>query len=412
MNSKKVLALVTLFSVVLLFACGTRFAGFDKTESGLFYKYIVKNECDAFAKPGDLISFNMRVYTEDTVFVEASPVYERQRMDTSIFAGDLFEAFGMMCPGDSATFIFPADSLKKYYGLVFDLAEGAYINIDIGMKKVMTPEMVAAEEDSLINVELEKFELYREENLEGFTELLPGVLFKEHVAGKGPNINDTAIISVRISGKTLNGVVFLEEDDDEIDFRISDDNQIPFNWNSALLTMSEGSKATLVLTSPNAFGRRGFGQGLVGPYQSVRLDIEIVKVSPGMKEFENYSLKKYIKLNDISEKPVANGMYYILQEKGTGPQLKSKDKVLVHYVGFYLDMGVFDSSRQRGEPMEIVIDESDVIKGWHQALKMMRVGEKARIILPSSLAYGAAGSPPAIRPYSPLIFDLEVVEKL
>jgi FKBP-type peptidyl-prolyl cis-trans isomerase len=151
---------------------------------------------------------------------------------------------------------------------------------------------------------------------------------------------------------------------------------------------------------------------LVGPYQSVKLEIEIVKVSPGMKEFEGYSLKKYIKHNNITEKPLANGMYYILQEKGTGPQLKSKDKVKVHYVGFYLDMGVFDSSRQRDEPMDIVIDESDVIKGWHQALKMMRVGEKARFILPSSLAYGAEGMPPAIRPYSPLIFDLEVVEKL
>lgn len=412
MRLKKVISLAAVASLMILFACNNPFPGFDKTKSGLYYNFHEKNDCDEPAKPGDLISFNMRVYTKDSVFAESSPVYEKQKMDSSIYAGDLYEAMGMMCAGDSATFIFVADSLKKYYGLVFDLEDGAFIHIDIGMKRVMTPEMVAAEEDSLIDAELSRFEVYKKENAEGFEELLPGVLFKETVKGSGMKVNDTAILSIRISGATLDGVVFLQEDEDEIDFIISDDNQIPFNWNAALLNMREGGEATIVLTSPNAFGRRGFGQGMVGQFQTVILDVKIVKVSPGMKDFEKYSLSKFIKLNEIKEKPTASGLYHIVQEEGTGPKLKSKDKVMVHYVGFYLDMGVFDSSRQRGEPMEIIIDESELIKGWHEALKMMRVGEKARIILPSSLAYGAAGSPPAIRPYSPLIFDLEVVEKL
>jgi FKBP-type peptidyl-prolyl cis-trans isomerase len=412
MKIKQILFPIFLGVVVLLAAC-SQYPGFKKSKTGLYYKYHVKNECESFAKPGDLISFQMRVYTPDTVYSDGEQVYERQMMDSSRFAGDLYEALGMLCEGDSATFILSADSLKKFYGLNFDLDSASVIYLDMVMRKIYTQEMIQAETDSLIAAELAQFELYKDE-LEGFTEIQPGVYFRENVIGRGPAVTDTSIISLKMVASTLEGIEFIPDDDTPpVDFRIADDHRIPFNWNQALLKMRMGGKATLVMTSPNAFGSRGFGQGLVGPYKSIRMDIEIVNVAAGMKEFESYSIKQFLTRNEIKEKPRADGLIYVVQTKGTGPLLKSKDRVKVHYTGFYLDMGVFDSSRQRGEPMELVIDETeDLIKGWHEALKMMRVGERARIILPSSLAYGKEGSAPMIRPYSPLVFDLEVVEKL
>ncbi|HRZ43055.1 MAG TPA: FKBP-type peptidyl-prolyl cis-trans isomerase [Bacteroidales bacterium] len=393
-------------------SCQGKFPGYKKTDNGLYYKFHVKSDCDAQAKPGDIISFKMKVYAEDTVFSDDFMEYERQVMDSSRYKGDLYEALGMMCAGDSATFILSADSLKQYFGFEFGLDSAAFIYADIVMKEILTSEMIAAEEDSLMKAETATFEAYKTANLTGFNELLPGVHFLKSADGKGPAVNDTAILSVKIIGTSLEGDTFWEASMDPIDFRIEDDNQIPFNWNSALRELREGGKGRLVLTSPNAFGKRGFRQGMVKPYQPVILDIEIVKVSAGMKEFEGYSIGQFVKRNKITEKPVAGGMYFVRQQEGTGAKLKSGDKVMVHYTGFYLDMGVFDSSRQKGEPMEVIIDKSDVIKGWHQALKMMKVGERARIIIPSSLGYGADGYPPVIRPYSPLVFDLEVVEKI
>ncbi|MFO7723433.1 MAG: FKBP-type peptidyl-prolyl cis-trans isomerase [Bacteroidales bacterium] len=411
MNVKKFVFPAFLGIIALLTSC-SQYPGYKKAASGLYYKYHIKSDCESFAKPGDLVSFQMRVYTPDTVFSEGEEVFERQMMDSTRYEGDLYEALGMLCEGDSASFIFSADSLSKYYGLNFDLDSASVIYIDMVMRKIYTPEMIQKENDSLIAVEMEQFELYKK-GLEGFTEIQPGVYFKENVVGKGLPITDTSIISLKMSASTIDGTEFIPDDDTPpVDFRIADEHNIPFNWNQALLTMRQGGKATLVMTSPNAFGSRGFGQGLVGPYKSIRMEIEIVNVAPGMKEFEGYSIKQFLSRNEIKEKPVSNGLIYVVQTKGTGPLLKSKDHVKVHYTGFYLDMGVFDSSRQRGEPMDVVVDESDVIKGWHEALKMMRVGERARIILPSSLAYGKEGSPPIIRPYSPLVFDLEVVEKL
>jgi FKBP-type peptidyl-prolyl cis-trans isomerase len=411
MSIRKILFPVLIGVVLLMFGC-SKYPGFKKTSNGLYYKYHIKNECESYAKPGDLVSFQMRVYTPDTVFSEGEQVYEKQMMDSSRYKGDFYEALGMLCEGDSATFIISADSMKIHFGLQFGLDSASVLYFDMVMRKIYTPEMIQAETDSLIKAELEQFEEYKK-TLEGFTELSPGVFFKETHAGKGLPIVDTSIISVKITAATLDGNVFIPEDDSPpVDFRISDDNRIPFNWNQALLKMRQGGKATLVMTSPNAFGSRGFAQGLVGPYQSIKMEVEVVNVAPGMKEFEGYSLKQFLTRNEIKEKPTASGLIYVVQTKGTGAQLKSKDKVKVHYTGFYLDMGVFDSSRQRGEPLDVVIDESDVIKGWHEALKMMRVGEKARIILPSSLAYGKEGSAPIIRPYSPLVFDIEVVEKI
>jgi FKBP-type peptidyl-prolyl cis-trans isomerase len=394
------------------YACKSEFPGFKKTENGLYYKFHTKNDCDAFAKPGDLISFKMKVYTEDTVFSDGFMSYDKQKMDSSRYKGDLYEALGMMCAGDSATFILSADSLTQYFGFDFGLDSGAYIHADLVMMAIYTAEMIAAEEDSLKKAEATLFESYKAANLGAYTELLPGVFFLAETTGKGAAVNDTAILSVKLMGTTLAGDTFWGADMEPLDFRIGDDNQIPFNWNAALRMMREGGKGHLVLTSDNAFGKRGFREGMVKPFQSVSIHIELVKVCAGMKEFESYSILQFVKRNKIKEKPVAGGMYFVKQQEGSGPVLKSGDKVKVHYTGFYLDMAVFDSSRQKGEPMEVTIDKSDVIKGWHQALKMMKVGEKARIILPSSLGYGKEGMSPVIRPYSPLIFDIEVMEKL
>jgi FKBP-type peptidyl-prolyl cis-trans isomerase len=407
------LQILTLAGLVLFIGgCNNPFPGFKKTKEGLYYKFHVKGDCDAFAQPGDMVSFDMRLYTEDSVYTEATPVMQ-QKMDTSLYTGDLYAALGMMCEGDSATFILSSDSLAKHYGLALELPEGSFLHIDLGMKKIETTAQIEAKEDSMITAELEFFEKYRTDSLEGFTELAPGVLFKETLAGKGGMITDTSMISLKLTGTTLGGKMFFPEEEKAFNFRIMDDNGIPFNWNDALRLMKEGSQGTLVLTSSNAFGKRGLSQGLVGSYESIKLELNVVKVSASAKEFEQFSINDYLKTNKIKEKPGKGGMVYIVQEKGEGALLKSKDKVKVHYVGFYLDnMGVFDSSRQRGEPMDVIIDETEVIKGWHQALKMMRVGEKARFIIPSSLAYGQDGYPPVIGPYAPLIFDLEVVEKL
>ncbi|PLW69346.1 FKBP-type peptidyl-prolyl cis-trans isomerase [Pseudohalioglobus lutimaris] len=103
-----------------------------------------------------------------------------------------------------------------------------------------------------------------------------------------------------------------------------------------------------------------------------------------------------------------SGLQYKVLQQGTGHQHpKANDTVKVHYHGTLLDGSVFDSSVERGEPIEFSLHQ--VIRGWTEGLQLMVVGEKTRLFIPSELAYGdrAAGS---IGPGSTLIFDVELLE--
>ena len=104
----------------------------------------------------------------------------------------------------------------------------------------------------------------------------------------------------------------------------------------------------------------------------------------------------------------ASGLQYLVLEQGTGQQHpEARDTVKVHYHGTLLDGTVFDSSVERGEPIEFGLGQ--VIKGWTEGLQLMVVGQKTRLFIPSELAYGnrSAG---AIKPGSTLIFDVELLE--
>jgi FKBP-type peptidyl-prolyl cis-trans isomerase len=101
-----------------------------------------------------------------------------------------------------------------------------------------------------------------------------------------------------------------------------------------------------------------------------------------------------------------SGLQYEVIKEGDGPSPKKTDKVTAHYHGTLLDGKVFDSSVQRNEPLEIGV--SDVIKGWTEALQLMKVGSKWKLYIPSELAYGENG-PPGIGPNTTLIFEVELI---
>jgi FKBP-type peptidyl-prolyl cis-trans isomerase FklB len=102
-----------------------------------------------------------------------------------------------------------------------------------------------------------------------------------------------------------------------------------------------------------------------------------------------------------------SGLQYKILRKGDGPKPTLNDKVKTHYHGTLIDGTVFDSSVQRGEPISFAV--GGVIPGWVEALQLMPVGSKWRLFVPYQLAYGERGSPPAIPPYSALIFDVELL---
>ena len=103
----------------------------------------------------------------------------------------------------------------------------------------------------------------------------------------------------------------------------------------------------------------------------------------------------------------ASGLQYEIVKKADGPQPKATDVVTVHYEGRLTDGTVFDSSIERGSPIDLPV--SGVIPGWVEALQLMHVGEKIKLYIPSELAYGAQSPSPAIPANSVLVFDMELL---
>lgn len=116
-------------------------------------------------------------------------------------------------------------------------------------------------------------------------------------------------------------------------------------------------------------------------------------------------LKKYQGMEGV--KKTASGLCYRVLKAGNGPKPKETDFVKTHYRGRLVDGTVFDSSYEGNEPAIFQVQE--VIPGWTEALKMMKVGEKWEIAVPSELAYGESGRPPKIGPHSVLVFEIELL---
>ena len=128
-----------------------------------------------------------------------------------------------------------------------------------------------------------------------------------------------------------------------------------------------------------------------------KIEAEKQKVAKekAIKEFENAATTE-------------SGLKYIVLQQGTGNKPVATSNVKVHYTGMFLDGKVFDSSVQRGEPIDFGLNQ--VIKGWTEGVQLMQEGSKYKFYIPSQLAYGERGAGGVIQPNTDLIFEVELIK--
>jgi len=126
----------------------------------------------------------------------------------------------------------------------------------------------------------------------------------------------------------------------------------------------------------------------------------------------------YVKENGIKAQPKANGLYVIVNKKGTGAAVAAGREVTLSYTGRLLDGTVFDSSNeadcqaagiQSHEPLTYVVGQMSLIPGWEEGVMGQPEGSKLQLIIPSALGYGPQGAGQMIPPYSPLVFDIDIL---
>jgi len=161
------------------------------------------------------------------------------------------------------------------------------------------------------------------------------------------------------------------------------------------------------------------------------LDIKLLKITP-KEEFEKLRseqkkqyemaleeakiaedslLTDYIKKNNITVQPTASGLYLIKETSIKGNQITIGSVVEVHYILSLIDGTLIQNSYEMGQPIKFTVGKQEVIPAWEEALQLMKVGEKAKLIIPSKIGYGAKGIGQMIPPYATLIFEIEIISE-
>ena len=178
--------------------------------------------------------------------------------------------------------------------------------------------------------------------------------------------------------------------------------QVIKGWDEGIALLSVGDKATFTIPSNLAYGERGAG-GVIPPNSDLIFEVELISFE---KPEPIVPFDVFAKDTIITE----SGLKYIIVQEGEGVNPYASQFVSVDYTGYLSDGTIFDSSIERGDPIAFPVGVGKVIKGWDEGIMLLNEGAKARLIIPSKLAYGEQGAGGIIPPNATLIFDVELLE--
>lgn len=445
----KIRTIITLGAVIAVFMATScsKYPGFKKSESGIFYKFYEKSKDTLKATEGSILTMNIRyrlkIDEKDSILFNSSDMAKPFEIELkkSEFKGDIYEAFSMLHKGDSATFIINANDFftktAKYPQLPAGIDSVSMMYFDVRLLNCETLEARQKAEmekaEKLKSEEPVKIQTYLANNKVTAIPAASGIYVITQNPGAGRGIQKTDFVKINLTVSSIEGKkIFSTLDKGQpITFEYGQ----PFDtkgFDEAVGAMKKGSKATVIVPSAMGFGERGkkdmSGQDIIAPYSPVVYDIEVLdlktkaenekatktqeaeakKAADEAMSKEPMLIQQYVKANNITAKPNGSGLIYVEKAKGKGPKATAGKKLKVNYTGKLLNGKVFDSSTGK-KPLEFTLGQSQVIPGWDEAFTMMSAGGKATLIIPSKLAYGDRGMGNDIPAYSPLVFDVELV---
>lgn len=201
------------------------------------------------------------------------------------------------------------------------------------------------------------------------------------------------------------------------------------SYEEGLTMMGKGDSATFYVSADSLFTKamqplppgvkKGTDIGIAVKVVNVQSEEEYKKTQAAeyekQKGIDTKIIEDYVAKNGLTGKvqKTESGVYYVVTQPGTGPTPNRGDAVQVHYTGKLLNGKVFDSSRTNpqsgGKPAQFQVGVGMVIPGWEEGVMKMNKGEKATLIIPSTLAYGPRGNQ-GIAPNSVLLFDIELLD--
>ncbi len=291
---KKILLIALAFAMVAGLASCSKYKGYKKTENGLYYKFLVKDDGEK-PKLGDLAMVTIVLKRNDTVMGDPTGQYTPIMLNKGSFPGDLPEGILLMGIGDSASFILNNDTLEKYapgQGMT-----DVKMEILVKLHKFLTMEEYQAEQEAMYVEQDAAGEAQEQEALNAYLKKknitakpgTDGLIIMHTKKGNGPLVGAGKHVKVNYTGKLTDGkifdssiesiaadagIAFPQREYKPIEFTTAEPGMIP-GFDKAVQQMNVGGKATVIIPSKQAYGRQG--NSAVPPYSTLIFDLEVVE---------------------------------------------------------------------------------------------------------------------------------------
>ncbi|ARV06436.1 hypothetical protein BTO04_06870 [Polaribacter sp. SA4-10] len=272
--------------------------------------------------------------------------------------------------------------MKSYITLIFTLL--LFVSCSIENEPSFTPQ---TEADIL---------QYIEDNNLTATKTDSGLYYVINNEGTGTRPTENSVVNITYEGYFLDGTIFEQSESGAI----LELTEVINGLKEGLQLFKEGGDGILLIPSDLAYGANGYNSIPGGAVLVLN-----IKLTEGDYAAQNeIDILKYIEDNNLSATKTDSGLYYIINNEGTGTRPTNMNNVTVAYKGYFLDGTVFDESSSNG----VAFGLNQVIKGWTEGIQLFKEGGDGVLLIPYQLGYGVYGSS-SIPGCEVLAFDVKLI---
>lgn len=420
-----------ILTVLLIFALAPAFAGDEpkykstpvkktktiKTKSGLQYTVTAKGNGPVPRRGDHVLVHYTGTLADGTKFDSSvdkgAPPY-RLRLGVGQVIDGWDEALQLLHGGDKAKLIIPP-ALGYGNAPHGNIPANAVLYFEVELVDVIPAP---------VNPALAKKGKKAKDRFPGYTRLPSGVYYKTHKAGKGAAVvADSSLMILELLYTTETDSVF-QPYAGQPQMLVTGPGRYKGDFTEVVRLMKTGDSTTFMIRCdslikhtpgmqlPDFLHPDGY-VGFVAKLDTIisaeefkgnlRKRAEETRVQESLVKDNAKHLEKFLRDNNITQKPSSTGVYYIEQVAGTGENIKSGQTVTLHYKGYYLNGTVFDQSKKTPDspPVQFPVGVGQLIAGFEEGLYQMKKGGKAIIIIPAEQGYGDGLS---------RVFDLEIID--
>jgi FKBP-type peptidyl-prolyl cis-trans isomerase len=240
---------------------------------------------------------------------------------------------------------------------------------------------------------------YIEDNNLNATKTESGLYYVINNEGTGIRPTENSVVHLKYKGSFLDGTTFTERESITLAL-----NQIITGLKEGIQLFKEGGEGVLIIPSELAFGTNGNSTGSIPSGTVLVFEIKLIAVYADYEAENEATILKYIEDNNLNATRTDSGLYYVINNEGTGARPTSTSNVTVAYKGYFLNGNVFEQSDANG----ISFGLNQVISGWTEGIQFFKEGGDGVLLVPSNLGYGA-NQYNSIPGGSVLIFDVKLI---